>query len=218
MKTKLLTICLLLFTSQVYAQDDLSGKKLYCVKKLFEGNVFYIKTFNFISSSRFEEIVYYPAGFYDKNDNNKIYGSFHKYEGDYSVTSRVRYILFERDLTYNSYYGNKSWKEEIDKFSEYDKAMKSGNIVYYLDREKLKIQREPFPYKNNSDIPCKTFNGSTKELSNKAEVEFFRLTDIERLEQVKRQKKWKEQKKNWEEKKQKKREIKDKIQREKNKI
>ena len=47
MKTKLLTICLLLVTSQVFASDDLSGKKLSCYQH------YYIQTYNFEDNKNF---------------------------------------------------------------------------------------------------------------------------------------------------------------------
>ena len=59
MKTKLLTICLLLFTSQVFAADDLTEKKLYCPyedKSEILNN--HIRTFVFISDNQFFTVFF----------------------------------------------------------------------------------------------------------------------------------------------------------------
>ena len=53
MKTKLLTICLLLINSKIFALDDLSGKNLFCE----EHNLFV--TYSFFDHKRYQTTNYF---------------------------------------------------------------------------------------------------------------------------------------------------------------
>lgn len=66
MKTKLLTIWLLLVTSQVFASDDMSGKKLLCI----EQQNYVMRTYDFISSSKVIQKYYNVHGKIKSQKNN----------------------------------------------------------------------------------------------------------------------------------------------------
>ena len=177
MKTKLLTICLLLFTSQVFSSNGLldSGKKLYCKSK----NEEILATYNFISSLRYEKFEYYtmvsiyPYDAFDygrhyyKQTGNYVAEERGKYE-TYLVNS-LRFIKFGLDYEYYIYESQKNFQEperlerDVDDHSQ---------LTEFLERETLKIYSSLSHYrKGHWNFSCNLFDGTKEDLINKAEKE-----------------------------------------------
>ena len=158
MKTKLLTICLLLVTSQVFASDDLTGKNIFCEE------AYVYQTFSFIDDKRFQQVTYYLT-------NPEIWVR----KGTYKSTSNVRYVRLSLDENFVTYKARNDWVKEKSKLSG---ELKSKDN--FLDRQKVNIVIGKYD-SAKIYIKCKLFNGTKKELDDSADKKFRKYFKDERI-------------------------------------
>jgi hypothetical protein len=140
---KILILCLLLFSSQVFASKSMSGTNLFCE----EHNLFV--TYTFLDNKRYQTTNYFL-----------VYFDIGIREGTYGFLSNPRYLYLKADKKleiYNKLNKNdneKNWKKKVVEVPKLD---------YYLDTEDLNITFSPG---KNSQIKsiCKIFDGTADEL------------------------------------------------------
>lgn len=140
---KILILCLLLFSSQVFASKSMSGTNLFCE----EHNLFV--TYNFLDNKRYQTTNYFL-----------VYFDIGIREGTYGFLSNPRYLYLKADkklVIYNKLNKNdneKNWKKKV---------IEAPKLDYYLDTEDLNITFSPG---KNSQIKsiCKIFDGTADEL------------------------------------------------------
>ena len=156
MKTKLLTICLLLITSKVFASDNLSGKNLFCE----EHNLFV--TYSFFDHKRYQTTNYFL-----------VYFDIGIREGTYGALNNPRYFYLKADKKLEIYNklkktdDEKSWKKKIVEIPKLD---------YYLDRQDLNITFSPGKY-SKIKSSCKLFNGTAEELRDSSLKKYLKSFD-----------------------------------------
>ena len=143
MKTKLLTICLLLTTSKTFASDDLTGKNLFCE----EHNLFV--TYSFLDHKRYQTTNYFL-----------VYFDIGIREGTYGVLNNPRYLYLKADKKLEIY--NKLKKTD-DEENWKKKVVEIPKLDYYLDRQDLNITFSPGKY-SKIKSSCKLFAGTADEL------------------------------------------------------
>ena len=143
MKTKLLTICLLLITSKIFASDDLSGKNLFCE----EHNLFV--TYSFFFFIRYQTTNYFL-----------IYFDIGIRKGTYGYLNNPRYLYLKADKTLEIYY---KLKKTDDEENWKKKVVEIPKLDYYLDRQDLNITFSPGKY-SKIKSSCKLFDGTAEEL------------------------------------------------------
>ena len=140
---KILILCLLFFSSQVFASKNMSGINLFCK----EHNLFV--TYNFLDNKRYQTTNYFL-----------VYFDIGIREGTYGFLSNPRYLYLKADKKleiYNQLNKNdneKNWKKKV---------IEAPKLDYYLDTEDLNITFSPG---KNSQIKsiCKIFGGTADEL------------------------------------------------------
>ena len=140
---KILILCLLSFSSQVFASKSMSGTNLFCE----EHNLFV--TYNFLDNKRYQTTNYFL-----------VYFDIGIREGTYGFLSNPRYLYLKADKKleiYNKLNKNdneKNWKKKVVEVPKLD---------YYLDTKDLNITFSPG---KNSQIKskCKFFDGTADEL------------------------------------------------------
>ena len=143
MKTKLLTICLFLITSKMFASDDLTGKNLFCE----EHNLFV--TYSFLDHRRYQTTNYFL-----------VYFDIGIREGTYGFLNDPRYLYLKADKKLEIYNrlkktdDEKNWKKKVVEIPKLD---------YYLDRQDLNINFSPGKY-SKIKSSCKLFDGTAEEL------------------------------------------------------
>ena len=143
MKTKLLTICLLLFTPQVFASEDLSGTNLFCE----EHNLFV--TYNFLDNKRYQTTNYFL-----------VYLDIGIREGTYGYLNNPRYLYLKADKKLEIYNklnktdNEKNWKKKVVEVPKLD---------YYLDTEDFNVTFSPSKH-SQIKSSCKLFDGTAEEL------------------------------------------------------
>ena len=143
MKAKLLTICLFLFSSQMFASKNMSGINLFCE----EHNLFV--TYNFLDNKRYQTTNYFL-----------VYFDIGIREGTYGFLNNPSYLYLKADKKleiYNRLNKNdneKNWKKKV---------VEAPKLDYYLDTKDLNITFSPG---KNSQIKskCKFFDGTADEL------------------------------------------------------
>ena len=143
MNTKLLTICLLLTTSKMFASDDLTGKNLFCE----EHNLFV--TYSFLDHKRYRTTNYFL-----------VYFDIGIREGTYGFLNNPRYLYLKADKKLEIY--NKLKKTDDEKDWE-KKVVETPKLDYYLDRQDLNITFSPGKY-SKIKSSCKIFDGTVDEL------------------------------------------------------
>jgi hypothetical protein len=140
---KILILCLVLFSSQVFASKSISGTNLFCE----EHNLFV--TYTFLDNKRYQTTNYFL-----------VYFDIGIREGTYGFLSNPRYLYLKADkklVIYNKLNKNdneKNWKKKV---------IEAPKLDYYLDTEDLNITFSPG---KNSQIKsiCKIFDGTADEL------------------------------------------------------
>tara|TARA_B100001057_G_scaffold167752_1_gene168502 strand:- start:156 stop:635 length:480 start_codon:yes stop_codon:yes gene_type:complete len=156
MKIKLLTICLLLITSKIFASDDLSGKNLFCE----EHNLFV--TYSFLDHKRYQTTNYFLI-FFDIGIRQGTYGSL----------NNPRYIYLKADKELEIY--NKLKKTDDEKNWK-KKVVESPKLDYYLDRQDLNITFSPGKY-SKIKSSCKLFAGTADELRESSLKKYLKSLD-----------------------------------------
>ena len=156
MKTKLLTICLFLLTSKMFASDDLSGKNLFCE----EHNLFV--TYSFFDHRRYQTVNYFL-----------VYFDIGIREGSYGSLNDPRYFYLKADKKLEIFNklkktdGEKNWKKKV---------VESPKLDYYLDRQDLNITFSPGKY-SKIKSSCKLFNGTAEELRDSSLKKYLKSFD-----------------------------------------
>ena len=156
MKTKLLAICLLLFSSQVFASNNMSGTNLFCE----EHNLFV--TYNFLDNKRYKTTNYFL-----------VYFDIGIREGTYGYLNNHRYLYLKADKKIEIYNNlnktdnEKNWQKKVAEVPKLD---------YYLDTQDLNITFSPG---KNSQIKstCKLFDGTAKELRDSSLKKYLKYFD-----------------------------------------
>ena len=156
MKTKLLTICLLLITSKVFASDNLSGKNLFCE----EHNLFV--TYSFFDHKRYQTTNYFL-----------VYFDIGIREGTYGALNNPRYFYLKADKKLEIY--NKLKKTDDEKIWK-KKIVEIPKLDYYLDRKDLNITFSPGKY-SKIKSSCKLFNGTAEELRDSSLKKYLKSFD-----------------------------------------
>jgi len=156
MKTNLLAICLLLFSSQVFASNNMSGTNLFCE----EHNLFV--TYNFLDNKRYKTTNYFL-----------VYFDIGIREGTYGYLNNHRYLYLKADKKIEIYNNlnktdnEKNWQKKVAEVPKLD---------YYLDTQDLNITFSPG---KNSQIKstCKLFDGTAKELRDSSLKKYLKYFD-----------------------------------------
>lgn len=140
---KILILCLLSFSSQVFASKSMNGTNLFCE----EHNLFV--TYNFLDNKRYQTTNYFL-----------VYFDIGIREGTYGFLSNPRYLYLKADKKLEIY--NKLNKNDNEKNWK-KKVIEAPKLDYYLDTEDLNITFSPG---KNSQIKsiCKIFDGTADEL------------------------------------------------------
>ena len=156
MKTKLITICLFFFSSQVFASKNMSGINLFCE----EHNLFV--TYNFLDNKRYQTTNYFL-----------VYFDIGIREGTYGFLNNPRYLYLKADKKLEIY--NKLNKNDNEKNWKM-KVVEAPKLDYYLDREDLNITFSPG---KNSQIKstCKLFDGTADELRESSLKKYLKKFD-----------------------------------------
>jgi len=156
MKTKLLAICLLLFSSQVFASNNMSGTNLFCE----EHNLFV--TYNFLDNKRYKTTNYFL-----------VYFDIGIREGTYGYLNNHRYLYLKADKKIEIY--NNLNKTDNEKNWQ-KKVAEAPKLDYYLDTQDLNITFSPG---KNSQIKstCKLFDGTAKELRDSSLKKYLKYFD-----------------------------------------
>jgi len=156
MKTNLLAICLLLFSSQVFASNNMSGTNLFCE----EHNLFV--TYNFLDNKRYKTTNYFL-----------VYFDIGIREGTYGYLNNHRYLYLKADKKIEIY--NNLNKTDNEKNWQ-KKVAEAPKLDYYLDTQDLNITFSPG---KNSQIKstCKLFDGTAKELRDSSLKKYLKYFD-----------------------------------------
>ena len=158
MKTKLLTICLFLITSKMFASNDLSGKNLFCE----EHNLFV--TYSFLDHRRYQTTNYFL-----------VYFDIGIREGTYGFLNNPRYLYLKADKKLEIY--NKLKKNDDEK-NWVKKVVESPKLDYYLDRQDLNITFSPGK-SSKIKSSCKIFSGTVDELRESSLKKYLKNFDTD---------------------------------------